>query len=442
MGAPGVAAAISMTNSIPAGVPLTLAPDIRRSTKTRLFGTWLVPRTSDMPPRAARTALVLSAGGVRGAYQVGAIAGIIEVLGRGTAGAPLFDTFTASSIGAINAAYLAANADRPDHAIDGLVKIWSELDFDEILQFSPLGLWGWPRVRMPGGGGGDRLSRYVGRSLLDPRPVENLLARMIPWDRLHANICAAHVRGLMIAALDVCDGRTTVFTELAEGVSFQPYPYLTSRTLYTPIDTEHVLAATTLPFMFPARKIAERYYMDGAMRFETPIIPALRAGAERVVVISLLDQQSGSERRGELVYPGVFFLTGQLLSAVLLDPLLHDIDTLQRNNHLVAVLAANLDTPREVLGELEREVPPGRHIPTLVLRPSADLEQLTTEFLRHERRGAVRRAILRRLTNYEAGQALVASFLFFDGRLAARLIELGFRDAQADRDRILAFFDD
>lgn len=397
-----------------------------------------------MPPRPARTALVLSAGGVRGAYQVGVIAGIIDILGRDD-GAPLFDTFTGSSIGAINVAYLAANADRGDHAIDDLVNIWSELDFDDILEFTLLGIWGWPRIRMPGTHDPGRASRYVGRSLLDPRRVEDLLTRVIAWDRFHANIHSSRVRAVMLAALDICDGTTTLFTELAAGVSFRPYPYLTTRSLFTEIEAEHVLAATALPFMFPARRIDERYYMDGAIGLETPIIPALRAGARRVVVISLLDQSSERGERRRLVFPGVLFMTGQLLKAVLLDPLRHEIDRLHRNNRMVEVLAGTLD-PREtaeVIADIEREVPPGRVVPVLEFQPSRSIELIVAEFMRDElrRRGPVRRAILRRLANYEAGQTLLSSFLYFDGRLAARLIELGRQDAHAARDRILGFFE-
>jgi NTE family protein len=403
-----------------------------------------------MPRRAARTALVLSAGGVRGAYQVGVIAGLIDVLGRRPAEAPLFDMYTASSIGAINAAYLAANADRGDHGIDALVQFWTEIDFDEILQITPLALWGWPRLRLPGLHEPGRRSPYIGRSMFDPRPVEDLLERVIAWDRLHANIRAGLVRGLMLAALDVCDGTTTLFTELAAGVPFKPYPYLTDRALFTSIGAEHVLAATAMPFVFPARTIAGRYYMDGALRFEAPIIPALRAGAERIITISLLPDSSGpnstgGEAYGELVYPGVSFLIGQLLSAALLDPLRHDINELRRKNRLMKILAATLDPPamRDVIANLECEVPPGRPIPMLVFQPSENIQALTFEFIRDEllRGRPVRRALLRKLTSYATGQALVGSFLFFDGRLAARLIELGRRDACAQRDRILAFFD-
>lgn len=398
-----------------------------------------------MPARAAQTALVLSAGGVRGAYQVGVIAGLVDILGREPGGAPIFDIFSASSVGALNAAYLAAHADRNDHGIDGLIEIWTALDFDQLFRFSWLGVWGWPRVRMPGNYEPDRVARYIGRAIYDPRPVEKFLARVIDWDRLHANIRGEVVRALAIAALDICDGSTMVFTELAQGVTMRPYPYLTDPTMFTVIDAEHVMAATALPFIFPARRVLDRYYMDGAIRFETPIVPALRAGARRVVTISLLDEPTTTDMRRELVFPGVFFLIGQLLNAVLLSPLLNDLDRLQRNNRMIEVLAETLEpaTTAEVIINLETEVPPGRIVPTLAFRPSESIEAITSEFLDDElRRGKpLRRAILRRLADFETGQALLSSFLFFDGRLAARLIELGRRDALADRDRILAFFD-
>jgi NTE family protein len=134
-----------------------------------------------------------------------------------------------------------------------------------------------------------------------------------------------------------------------------------------------------------------------------------------------------------------------VLSAVLLDPLRHDIDRLQRNNRMVEVLADTLDASEtsEAITNLEREVPPGRRIPTLVFQPSENIEMLTGKFLHDELRrpGSVWRALQRRLAAVEAGQALLASFLFFDGRLAARLIDLGRRDAHAQRDQVLAFFD-
>src|SRR5690606_36477141 len=57
------------------------------------------------------TGVVLSGGGARGAYEAGVMAGIVEVLGPSRSRAP-FDIFTGTSVGAINASWLAAHADQ------------------------------------------------------------------------------------------------------------------------------------------------------------------------------------------------------------------------------------------------------------------------------------------------------------------------------------------
>lgn len=404
-----------------------------------------------MPVFPQRTALLLSSGGVRGAYQVGVLDGIVDVLGlRGVAGPPLFDIFTGVSIGAINASFLAANATRSDHAIDDLVRVWTSLVPREIMPFTPLGLWGWPRRPwIPRPRDTDDPSRgapYVGRSLFDPRPLARLLADVIDWDRLHANLRGAVVRALMIAALDVCDSRTTLFAELAPGAGLAAYPSTMPRTELTEIDAERVLASSALPFIFPARNVDGRYYMDGALRFTAPTIPALRAGAERLVVISLLRPAPPARLSPE--YPGVVYLLGKLLSALLLDPLDHAVDDLRRNNRILATLDATLDprTRAALVRDLaEERALPSRIVPTLVFEPSADLSALTAAFIRDElgrsRLHSLSRALLGWLGRAEGSdQALLASILLLDGRLAARLIDLGRRDAHAARDRILAFF--
>ena len=61
-----------------------------------------------------KTGIVLSGGGMRGAYEVGVVSGIMRALGRRREDPGLFQIFTGSSVGAINAAFLAANAHRGD----------------------------------------------------------------------------------------------------------------------------------------------------------------------------------------------------------------------------------------------------------------------------------------------------------------------------------------
>ncbi|KIG12418.1 Patatin [Enhygromyxa salina] len=387
---------------------------------------------------------------MRGAYQVGVIDGIVELLGRrGGAGEPLFNSFTGSSIGAINTAYLAANADRADHRIDGLVRLWNNLDATQVLRLSPSSLlWGWPRLRVPCRRQDVTItSGYIGRSLFDPRPVQALLAREIDWDRLHANVRSSLVEAVMIGAHDIQEGRSTMFAELAAGVQLRSYPHPV-RTLLERITLERVQASTALPFMFPAQAIGGRYYMDSGLSLATPVLPALRVDADRVVLISL-HEQDRLEPQAALEYPSVIYLIGQICASLLLDPDLSSLQTLLQTNRVFTALAKTIDPPQmvDVVQEFAaHQVLPYRPIPTLVFRPSENIALLTAAFIREElagdRLGLVWRALLRGAGNEDVvgHQALLASILFLDGRLATRLIDLGRRDAYAARDQIVSFF--
>ena len=70
-----------------------------------------------------QTALVLSGGGARGAYQAGVLSGLMEQgFLEGEAGG--FDVVVGSSAGAINAGMLAAYADELESGISRGVELW------------------------------------------------------------------------------------------------------------------------------------------------------------------------------------------------------------------------------------------------------------------------------------------------------------------------------
>jgi predicted acylesterase/phospholipase RssA len=80
------------------------------------------------------TALVLSGGGARGAYEAGVLAGLCDVLGTRTQTQPMFDVLSGASVGAINTAHLAAHADRADQGIPELIGLWTSLRFETHLK--------------------------------------------------------------------------------------------------------------------------------------------------------------------------------------------------------------------------------------------------------------------------------------------------------------------
>jgi NTE family protein len=143
----------------------------------------------------AHVGIVLSGGGARGAYEAGVLWGIHEALGAARHPRPLFDIVSGSSVGAINGAWLAANAHRPDHDLSGLVKVWQGLSFAKHVRFDLRALVG-----------SFRDTERLGRSLLDPRALEALVHESLDWAKLHENIAQGRMRALIVSALHVVRG--------------------------------------------------------------------------------------------------------------------------------------------------------------------------------------------------------------------------------------------
>ena len=403
------------------------------------------------------TALVLSGGGARGAYAAGVVAGIVEVLGATAGGPAPFGIFTGTSVGAINATFLAAHGDRGDLGVEALEAVWRGLRLPVHVRIDPLRLLtgsrlaqstvgaavgaGWRRLT------GRKPAATLGGSLLDPEPLDAVVRDAIPWTRLHGNLDAGRVRALVVAALQVATGRTAVFHETCPGHAFRASKDPRREAVPARITAAHVLASAAIPLVFPARRIGAGWYCDGGLRFNTPIAPAIRAGAERLVVVSLLHRPAVPRAVSEAEYPNLLFLMGKVLNALLLDPVAYDLQVLDRFNRLVDVLHDTL-SPAErarVDAVLTRSRGlPYRKLETLVFTPSRDLGELAAEHLRvggPPTVGWLGETLLRRAGQPGATwEDDLASYLLFDGGFAAQLIALGKADVRARADEVLRFF--
>src|SRR5207247_946878 len=89
---------------------------------------------------------------------------------------------------------------------------------------------------------------------------------------------------------------TVVFVETAE----QSLLYSRDRAIdwaAARLTAQHALASAAIPIIFPTVRVAGRMYSDGSLRQNTPISPALRLGAGRVLVIALRGRRAASGRR-------------------------------------------------------------------------------------------------------------------------------------------------
>jgi len=392
---------------------------------------------------------------MRGAYEVGVVAGIAEVMQGSALDGPLFDVFAGTSVGAINAAYFAANADESGHGAERLAKLWQSLRLSDHARVRPFGLWsgGLKRKLEQLASGG----QHTGTSLLDTRALEVVIKRAVQWERMHRNIASGRVHALMVAALHVASGRTTVFGEHAPGVQLQPARDERRVTVTGRITADHVLASAAIPLLFAMRKVGDHYYCDGGLRFNTPIAPAIRAGAERLVVISVRHQQSAGEldAREALDHGGgqdlgPLFLVGKLLNALLLDPVAYDLQMMERLNQMMEVLEEAL--PPDQLERVQKvwikhRGAPYRRLDTLVFTPSEDLGRKAGHYIRNKldtsELQTLARFFLERAaseSDVPAGEADWASYMLFDGGFARELIELGRRDAHAKANLVRSFF--
>jgi NTE family protein len=337
---------------------------------------------------------------------------------------------------------------------EGLLRHWTSLQLDKHFSIDPLRFLAGPnlsrRLARLARLRGDEHEERMGRSILDPRALEHLIETHVEYERLHENVRRGIVRALVVAALEISTGRTTMFTEAADGVSMAPSRDQRRVVQPAEITSAHVLASAAIPLLFPARRIGARYYCDGGVRFNTPIAPAIRVGARKLLVVSLLypvetsPPESHDAIAHEHAYPRPIFLMGKILNALLLDPVRYDLQVLEGFNLLLGALEETL-TPEEltrVNDVLARSRGlPYERIETLVFRPSEDIGRLAHEYAQRVRIGTLSNLVVARLADLGADlEADLLSFVLFDGEFARALIDLGRRDAHARAAEIEAFF--
>ncbi len=395
---------------------------------------------------------MLSGGGSRGAYEAGIVQYLREDLPKRLGRQPNLDIVTGTSVGAINAAFVAATNDEPATQGKRLVEHWQALRIEQLIGLKLGDLYRAARMLMgkdaepPAPG----TWRYGG--LLETSGLERFVLQAIPWRGIEKNLRSGAVHALAVSATHVGTGHTIVFLSSGEPVKpggWSRDPFIRHRTAR--IGPRHVLASAAIPLLFPSVKIGDEFFTDGGLRQNTPMSPALRLGASRILVISLRHvagrESAQVQRERTEAYPKPLFLIGKALNALLLDRTDYDLDRMQRLNAiLVAGEAAFGPTFTNVLNaelQLLRGAPL-RVIEAVHIRPSVDIGMLAAEFVRRGRvlvSGRFARKLIDRLAAGEAAhESDLLSYLLFDGNWARELIALGRADAARKEQELGQFF--
>ena len=287
-----------------------------------------------------KTALILSGGGARAAYQVGVLQGMRDA---GLLDSQPFDLICGTSAGAINAAVLAGNAHRFPQGIDALFQAWSEISAIDIYDASWHGvlhsvlrfLWAFTS----GDGGGEEPL-----ALVDNVRLASLLGEWLDFDAIRQNLRDGKLENLCITAMNYNNGESVTFFDGQQAPGWGRRHRCGVR---EELNIEHILASTAIPMLFPPQRIGDSWYGDGALRQLHPLSAAVHLGARRMLIIGVSGNPRGA-LGDEPGAPSPAQIAGHMLAREFIDNLESDIELAEKLNtvarYVDPALRADLDT--------------------------------------------------------------------------------------------------
>lgn len=381
--------------------------------------------------------MVFSGGGARGAYEAGVLRYLYGEFAR-RHGIPSIDIVSGTSVGAINGTYLASVVHEPIAGIERLVKLWAELELDRVIGFGVSQAAKLPRVLFGG---------KQGAGILDVSPLIKLVSTNMRWSDLVRNLRRSRLRALTISATHVATGRPWVFVDRAPDVALPSRLPPSMMVRADRIGPQHVLASAAIPILFPPVPVHGDLFVDGGLRLNTPMSPAIHLGARRVLVVALTSAVGTPKPAFEAgVFPGVAFLIGKMMNAFLLDHVNADFYEIERVNRMLDDGCAlygpdfvdKLNAQAESQGRPRRE-----RLHALAIAPSDDIGLIAAHHMQSNKARfgrALGKQLLRLLDIGEGVDADLVSYLLFDGDFAKQLMDLGEHDARRREDDLARFF--
>lgn len=370
-----------------------------------------------------KCAIVLNGGGARASYQAGALRALYEIIKKDQ---NLFEIITGNSAGAINAVYLASNAEDWGASTQSLLDLWTRIKPEDVYDLSHYTMTKLGTKWMKGTFFRNAMENDVLNGLLNTEPLRRTIEREIDFKKIREHFQLGNINGLSLSTTNYFSGANVVFHDGDTSINEHSKPDRIM--MRTEITSDHVMASSAIPLFFPPIKIGKSFYGDGCIRQITPLSPAVDLGAQKIIAIGVRFQQTLDDQIEKTLrvnpMPQISQIAGIMMNAIFLDSLDADYARFSKINTIV-----------EMMGPKS----PWRYIPALMLKPSRDLGAMTEKLSKEL--PVMLRYFLRTIgVSGQYGLDLL-SYLAFDSSYTEQIAELGYEDTMKEKHRILNFID-
>ncbi|MCJ8350128.1 patatin-like phospholipase family protein [Moritella sp.] len=365
--------------------------------------------------------LLLTGGGARAAYQVGALKAIAEFYPRNH-GTP-FKIITGTSAGAINSCAIACYASCFRLGVKKLEYIWNNFHANQVFQcrFNEISrhllLTFLSKFQSP----------HVARqpvSLLNNKPLHQLLDRYLDMRRIDINIQRQHLDAISITASDYNNGDSISFFQGNQ--QLQEWQRARRCGLRTRLHPHHLLASSAIPLVFPCTQIGRDFYGDGSVHQLSPLSPAIHLGAEKILVIGAEQPPQTFKQGEERQTPSGADIAGHLLDTIFTDTLNSDIERLSRINDTLSL------TPTSQQSSLSM-----KPIGLFRVANEHDINAIAAKYF-HDLPITIR-TLLRTIGVNQGSNSSITSYLMFEQNYTRELINLGYQDVLKQELELRAF---
>ena len=369
------------------------------------------------------TALVLTGGGARSAYQVGVLKAISDMMPDLHYPFPII---CGASAGAINAVGLATTGDIFRHSVTQIENLWSNLKTSDVFHSD---LWSLTRQ------GTSFLRSMMGAeskdgptSLLDNEPLRPFLSQHLDFSKMEQAIADQSLKAICVTACGYRSGQSVSFFQAGEEV--QAWHLGQRLGVRTQLNIDHLMASSAIPTIFPPVKINREYFGDGVLRNMATLSPAVHLGAKRILVIGVsANRICPPQRKTSRAFPSTAHVLEHMLNGAFIDVIENDIDKALLINQLLNLI------PEDELAQSNIDMRP---LDMLVISPSQAFDEIAARHI-SSLPFALRKVLGQNQKDAEGGASL-ASYLMFEGPFLRELIKLGYEDAKAHASQLQNFF--